>query len=106
VLPLPDVSVLEPVLQRLREHYRPEEIWLFGSRARGTARVDSDWDLLAIVPDDLSPSLFEPMTAWQLLRFDEVGADVAVFPRREFDEDVTTPNTLPFAVRLEGLRIQ
>lgn len=28
------------------------EVWLYGSRARGTARADSDWDVLVLTPDD------------------------------------------------------
>ena len=28
------------------------EVWLYGSRARGTAREDSDWDILVLTPDD------------------------------------------------------
>ncbi len=27
------------------------EVWLYGSRARGTAREDSDWDILVLTPD-------------------------------------------------------
>lgn len=30
---------------------RPDAIWLFGSRARGEARPDSDFDLLVVLPD-------------------------------------------------------
>lgn len=43
----PDTSAIDPLLARLREHYRPLEIWLFGSRARGDAHATSDWDLAA-----------------------------------------------------------
>ncbi len=30
------------------------EVWLFGSRARGDARTDSDWDFLVLTALDLS----------------------------------------------------
>jgi predicted nucleotidyltransferase len=30
---------------------RPDAVWLFGSRARGQARPDSDFDLLVVLPD-------------------------------------------------------
>lgn len=101
-----DVTGIAPLLERLRVHFKPQEIWLFGSRARGTARPDSDWDLLAIVPDDAGAELFDPMNVWKLLRYDDFGADVVVFPRSEFEEDRATPNTIPFAVALEGIRLE
>jgi predicted nucleotidyltransferase len=28
------------------------DLWLFGSRARGDHRPDSDWDVMAVVPDE------------------------------------------------------
>jgi predicted nucleotidyltransferase len=96
---------LQPLLERLRTHYRPEEVWLFGSRARGTGRPDSDWDVLAVVPDDTDPGLFDPLTRWELLRFDQFGADVVMVPRAEFDEDRTVPNSLPYSVVAEGVRL-
>src|SRR5262245_35354161 len=36
------------------EALAPEEVWLFGSRARQTHSVDSDWDLMAVLPDSAS----------------------------------------------------
>ncbi len=35
----------------------PQAIWLFGSRARGSGRPDSDFDLMAVFPDDDSVDL-------------------------------------------------
>lgn len=101
-----DVTGIAPLLERLRVHFKPQEIWLFGSRARGTARPDSDWDLLAVVPDDARAELFDPMNVWKLLRYDDFGADVVVFPRSEFDEHSATPNTIPFVVAREGLLLE
>ena len=101
-----DTSSIDPLLARLREHYRPLEIWLFGSRARGDAHATSDWDIAAIVADDSPAALFDPATAWKLLRYDNFGVDVVVFPRSEFDEDRHTPNSIPFAVAHEGIRLE
>ena len=33
------------------------EIILYGSRARGTARADSDWDFLILLPDTVNKTL-------------------------------------------------
>ena len=38
------------IRDRLVVSLQPEAIWLFGSRARGEAGPDSEWDLLVIVP--------------------------------------------------------
>lgn len=38
------------IVKRLVERFHPEEIILFGSHARGTARADSDVDLLVVLP--------------------------------------------------------
>jgi predicted nucleotidyltransferase len=100
-----DVEQIAPLLERVTDRLNPQEIWLFGSRARGTARPDSDWDLLVIVADESGEEFFDPMKLWRLLRHDEFGADVVVFPRSEFDEDRSTPNTLPFVVAREGVRV-
>ncbi|WP_346660328.1 nucleotidyltransferase domain-containing protein [Nannocystis pusilla] len=39
---------------------------MFGSRARGEATEDSDWDLLVVVPDDTPDDELDPLVAWQL----------------------------------------
>lgn len=41
-------TVIQRMVERLREGYAPQKVILFGSRARGTARPDSDIDLLVI----------------------------------------------------------
>jgi predicted nucleotidyltransferase len=41
---------LREMVKRLVERFDPEQIVLFGSHARGTARSDSDIDLLVIMP--------------------------------------------------------
>lgn len=97
------LAALEPLIARLKEHYQPLQIWLFGSRARGAARADSDWDVAAVLPDEARSELFDPSTVWRLLHQDEFGADVVVFAKSEFDEDRSTPNTIPFVIAREGI---
>jgi predicted nucleotidyltransferase len=40
------------MIARIVEVLHPEQVWLFGSRERGEARVDSDWDFMTIVAND------------------------------------------------------
>lgn len=51
----------DPIIQRFLEKAGPvkrkiQAAYLFGSRARGTERPDSDYDLLLVVRDDFSLS--------------------------------------------------
>jgi predicted nucleotidyltransferase len=47
---MPD-KTLEKIIQKILEVIIPDKIILFGSRAKGTAREDSDYDLLIIKSD-------------------------------------------------------
>ncbi|UOF90378.1 nucleotidyltransferase domain-containing protein [Fodinisporobacter ferrooxydans] len=51
----PDEQVVNEVVQRLVSALPIEKIILFGSRARGEAKQDSDFDFLVIMDTDLSP---------------------------------------------------
>src|SRR6266545_3077422 len=46
----------DPAITRLLsiivDELRPLQVWLFGSRAEGRARPDSDYDILVVLPDD------------------------------------------------------
>lgn len=41
---------IDEMIRRIAERFDPDQIILFGSRARGTARHDSDVDLLVVMP--------------------------------------------------------
>lgn len=59
--------VPEDVLRRIVATYDPQHVILFGSRARGDARPDSDIDLMVVLDDDAPP---------ERLRFRNIGEDV------------------------------
>ena len=46
---------LAEIVPRLIEAYRPERIYLFGSRARDDFAADSDYDFMVVVPDSAPP---------------------------------------------------
>ena len=47
--------VLDEIVRRIVEAVDPDKIILFGSRARGEATPDSDYDILIMAPSPLSP---------------------------------------------------
>jgi len=77
---------VDPVIQalgpRLREAIgnRLDALWLFGSRARGDARPDSDYDLLVVV-DEVSSVVEERILDLQVEMLDRYDALVGVLLR-------------------------
>jgi predicted nucleotidyltransferase len=61
-------SLLPQLVARIVDVLRPVQVWLFGSRARGEARADSDWDFLAILPDDAPDQDLDTGAVWGRLR--------------------------------------
>ena len=89
----------------VRETLRPSEIWLFGSRARGTARLDSDWDLLAVLDDDAAAELSDPVLAWRISRESNVPSTLLTTRRSDLEEMWGLPNTLGYDLSREGVRL-
>lgn len=56
------------MLARIVDVIHPDQIWLFGSRAQGEARADSDWDLMAILPDGAPEQDLDLASVWSRLR--------------------------------------
>jgi predicted nucleotidyltransferase len=101
-----DLRPVQPLLDRIASSWHPREIWLFGSRARGTAAADSDWDILVVIPDELAPTGFDdPMAVWKVKQGTGVRADVLVCRASEFDEDRGTHNTIAYDAAVEGVRV-
>jgi predicted nucleotidyltransferase len=100
-----DLRPLKTLLDRIEENYHPEQIWLFGSRARGDARPTSDWDVFVVVPDGTDERALDPRAAWRLQRGSGVYADVIPCRASEFIEDRATVNTLAYIVANEGVLI-
>lgn len=102
---VPDRSndpTLAELLRRLEAAYRPQRVYLFGSRARGEAGPDSDYDLLLVVPDDAPPERRRARLAYEVLRGTGVAADVVVWTRSDFDERLEVVTSLPATVVREG----
>lgn len=99
-----DVQPIGALLERIIVEFRPVEIRLFGSRARGDADVTSDWDLFVVVPDDL-PAADDALAGYRLRRETRTRADVVLCPVSEFREDRDTPNTLAYEAAHFGATI-
>jgi hypothetical protein len=90
---------------RIRETMAPTEIWLFGSRARGDFSSDSDWDLLAVLPDTAAAELFDPLTAWWVARTSSVPVTLLATKSSDLFQIWGLPNTLGYDLAREGVRL-
>lgn len=95
-------AVLAELIRRLVDVYQPERIYLFGSKARGQAGPDSDYDLMVVVPDDAPPERRRSRLGYQALRGTGTAADVLVWPRQTFDERLHLRASLPATIVREG----
>ncbi len=91
------------VIERIVEVLAPEEVWLFGSRARETHGPDSDWDLMAVLPDSAPDRQLDLAAVWSDLReLRRMRIEVIPIRRRDFDESRSTLGELAEAVAREG----
>jgi uncharacterized protein len=93
---------LAELLRRLVPAYQPERVYLFGSRARGDAGPDSDYDLLLVVADDAPPERRRSRLAYEVLRGTGVAADVLVWTKQAFESRLGVVTSLPATVMREG----
>jgi predicted nucleotidyltransferase len=92
------------MIARIVEVLHPLQIWLFGSRARGEARADSDWDMMAILPDGAPEQDLELSSVWARLRDLRLqGLELFTLTQSEFDEWNSALGTLAEIVASTGV---
>ncbi|MBI5166079.1 MAG: nucleotidyltransferase domain-containing protein [Magnetospirillum sp.] len=94
-------AALSFLVGRLRTALRPVALFLFGSRAAGSARPDSDFDLLVILPDNESgpPDYY---AAYAPVAGCGIGVDVVPCRLADFEAERQRPGTLAHAADSEG----
>ena len=99
-------AVADPLLaeavRRLVDAFQPEQIYLFGSRARGDSREDSDYDFMVIVSDSDLPPHRRAQHAHHALQGVGISKDILIWTRAEFDRYVPVTASLPATIIREG----
>ena len=95
-------AALAELVRRLVQAYQPECIYLFGSKARGDASLNSDYDLMVVVPEDSPPERRRSRLAYEVLWGTGTAADVLVWTRQRFEERSHVRSSLPATVLREG----
>ena len=81
------------------------EVWIFGSRARGDHRDDSDWDVMLLFADDAPGSVFGPVALWQIGRDAGLAADVVANAVSDLYAFGEVPTTIEYEVVRYGVRL-
>lgn len=98
-------AALEGVVQRLAADLDPREIWLFGSRADGRARDDSDFDLLVVSKADGAFGSTDHAIVRTPLRNLGVACDVVPCSAEDFDEEVKHSHSFVGEIVERGRRV-
>jgi uncharacterized protein len=91
-------DLLDPVV----EHFHPQRVILFGSRARGEATRDSDIDLLVIVDNDTPPEKLTWKAGSEAHRSSRA-ADVVPMCAADFERNRAVVNTLASEADIDGV---
>ena len=95
-------SALDFIRDRLVAAVKPDEIWLFGSRARGHHRPDSDFDILVVLPDD---ALLDHAQVFAPIMASGLSCDVVPCHRSDFITEQNQPGSISARAVAEGRAI-
>jgi predicted nucleotidyltransferase len=97
-----DDQVLEEATRRLVTEFSPSKVYLFGSRSRGDASPDSDYDFLVVVSSSDERPLRRAQRAYRALRGLGIAKDVIVTTAERFDSMKILQASLEHEVFTEG----
>lgn len=93
---------LQDIAHVLVERVHPELVLLFGSRARGTERVDSDFDVMIVVRDASAVEAARA-SAYEVLRALKLSVDVIARSVDDYARYQSDPGYLDFMIAREGV---
>lgn len=96
-----DSAILDEMVQRIAEGFKPQRIILFGSRARGDGAEDSDYDLLIIAPSS-EPRWRRSVPIYKALMGLRAAKDIVWWTEEEVAEWQTVKNHFVNSAISEG----
>ena len=101
---LSEEAALVALVDQLVAKLDPDAIWLFGSRARGNHRPDSDFDVLVVAkPGQSWASDYE--AAYMATGATGLGCDVIPVSKADFDEALSLHTSFVAMVVEEGRKL-
>lgn len=101
-----DRKIIAEIKETLKVAYRPLRLFLFGSRANGTAIEKSDYDFVIVVSDPKKSSIEEMSKARSLVfKNHNVSADIFIYSEKQFEEWKYEFNSIPETALNTGVEI-
>lgn len=100
-----DEAIVKEAARRLVADLGATHVYLFGSRARGDASVDSDYDFLVVVPSGTGRRLRQTQQAYRSLSGLDFSKDVIVTTQEDFERRRRFRSSLEHEVATEGLLV-
>ena len=100
-----DEALVKEAARRLVSDLGATHVYLFGSRARGDASADSDYDFFVVVPSGSGRRLSQAQQAYRSLSGLDFSKDVIVTTREHFERRRRLASTLEHEVATEGLLV-
>lgn len=98
-------EALTGVVDRIVEAVSPVSVYLFGSRARGDHRPDSDFDLLVVTQDSDGEAGVDYDRVYMPVLGTGVGCDVVPCHEGDFNREAVNPTGLIREVVTHGVRL-
>ena len=98
-------DALHAVVSRIVDQIDPEAVWLFGSRARGTHRPESDFDLLVVTKVEDGEKGYDYDRVYAPILGTGVGCDVVPCRLDDFEREATSRTGLIREILQTGVRL-
>ena len=101
-----DKKVLNLITTTVRMSEPDAQIVLYGSRARGDARKDSDWDVIVLLNKDNVSYMDRSEISCELWEKGmEIGEEINAFVYTKKQWDAAPPSMFKYYVREEGIQL-
>lgn len=102
---LKNAPYFKAIVARLKAEFRPKKLFLFGSRAYGEAREDSDYDFVLVTDKTDRGRIENLIRASEICRDIPISIDVFVYPEIEFLDWKDEFNSIPEIASTLGIEV-
>lgn len=100
--PIQAQGTIREMVDRIVRGFKPEQVILFGSYARGEAGPDSDVDLLVVLPKIEGRRIDKAVEIRVALHAMGLAKDIVIRTPEELDREKNIPGTIGRAISKEG----